>query len=127
ERDLLRHEADDAACGAGVPGELPIRDDDAAPIERKLRREHAERRRLPGAVRAEEPDDLAALDGERDAAERDARTPALREPVDEHGRHARSPYHIAKPALTAAESGAIGAACGSSSSPCRTPRRRSTA
>src|SRR5581483_6853360 len=52
--------------------------------------EHLDSRRLAGAVRAEQPEDLAALDVEADPAHRLERAVRLAQVADGDGAHARS-------------------------------------
>ena len=67
----------------------------AAPVDRRCpggggheAEEHAQRGGLAGAVRAEEPDDAAPLDGEGDVVDGGQAGEALGEPVDFDHRHA---------------------------------------
>src|SRR5262249_25030080 len=64
DRELLRHETERAAREAGFAREPVAGDLDRPPVERPQRREDAERRRLAGAVRAEQRDDLPRGDRE---------------------------------------------------------------
>ena len=57
-------------CGGVSSSERPSKRDPAL-AERVEARQAVEHRRLAGAVRADEADDVAARDGERDAVERD--------------------------------------------------------
>ncbi len=62
ERDLLERRADRRAHGRALAQDVVAGDAGAAGGRRQQRREHLDRRRLAGAVRPEEPVDLAGLD-----------------------------------------------------------------
>ena len=64
----LGHVADAAADLGGVARQVDARDPGVARRRADERREHAQRRRLAGAVGAEEAEDLAGADLEVDAA-----------------------------------------------------------
>ncbi len=67
---VLRDVADRAAHAVRVAHDVLARDDRASGVGLRQRRERAHRRRLAGAVRAEQPEHLAVAHGERDAVER---------------------------------------------------------
>ena len=64
----------------------PLRERQLAPVDLRLAGEHAQQRRLPGAVRAGERDAIAPADGERDAREEDVARELLAQVVgrDDH-------------------------------------------
>ena len=92
ERDLLRHEADDPPRGAIVAHDIMAVDEDPARSHRHRAADDADQRRLAGAVRAEEGENLAFGDLEVDRVEGDqARLIALGYGGDGyHRRHRRS-------------------------------------
>ena len=63
------HEAEDATDLVGVPGDRPAVDLGVAGRRLEQGRQHPQRRRLAGAVRADEAEDLARLDREVDAGD----------------------------------------------------------
>jgi len=65
----LRHHGQLRPCPHRVAGDVDPADPGNAASELDARREHADRRRLARAVRAEEAEHLAPLDGERDAVD----------------------------------------------------------
>ena len=69
ERDLLRHEADRSRGPRDSRGPRHGRRQDPARRHRNRAADDADQRRLAGAVRAEEGEDLALLDGEVDRVE----------------------------------------------------------
>src|SRR5690606_12052666 len=70
----------------------PALEQDLAPIDRKGASDAAEKRRLAGAVGADETDDLARFNGERHIVIGDHATKALRHIADfEERAHARAP------------------------------------
>ena len=69
ERRVLEDQADVAADVVARGRDVVAGDGRGARGGLGQRAEHVDRRRLPGAVRAEEAEDLAGLDGERDAAD----------------------------------------------------------
>src|SRR5581483_3219402 len=94
EPGAFRHHGDslpDLRAAARV--ERDARDARGAGRRRDQRGEHAHGRRLAGAVRPEEPEDLTGLDAERDVVDGDAFAKALRQPIDDEcgclGRRAR--------------------------------------
>ena len=68
-------------CGGVSSSERPSKRDPAL-AERVEARQAVEQRRLAGAVRADEADDVAARDRERDAVERDDAAEADRHVLD---------------------------------------------
>ena len=87
---VLRHVADRAPHGVRLACERRGRRPSAAPSSGvRQRHEHAHGRRLAGAVRAEQPEDLAFADGERDAVERLHLAVALAQLVDDDRVHRR--------------------------------------
>ena len=70
EPGLLQRDADPAAHGVGLAGDVDAGDPRAAGGDREQRRQHPHRRRLAGAVRPEEAEHLARLDPQVDAAHR---------------------------------------------------------
>src|SRR6185503_12062830 len=81
--DRLRDVAEDATRRRGAGWQSVSGDRDVAAVEGEQRRQHPERRRLAGAVRTEETDDLARADRERNAVERGAHFVALDQALDE--------------------------------------------
>src|SRR6185369_10941594 len=88
-----REVADGPAAGERVGPQVVAGDPHRPARRRKDARHDAHRRRLAGAVRTEEPDDLALVDGERDATHGFDRPEALRDVLDfdhrprRHGGH----------------------------------------
>ena len=68
-RHRLRDDADRAAHAVGLLDDVEAVDERGARGRRQQRRQHADQRRLAGAVRAEQAEDLAFLDGEADAVD----------------------------------------------------------
>ena len=66
----LRHDADPPLDGDSADPDLLLADPGAARRRPDARRQHADRRRLAGAVRAEQAEDLAGPDLERQVVER---------------------------------------------------------
>src|SRR6202035_2502576 len=66
---FLRHVADRTANGIRVAYDVVTGDDGRSFVGSRQRYEHAHGCRLAGAVRAEEPEDLALAHRERDAVE----------------------------------------------------------
>jgi hypothetical protein len=90
----LRHAPDRAAHRGALRPQVVAGDPHLAGVARQQRGKHPEGRGLAGAVRAEQADDLAGRDCERDVVE-DASAPAAhREPFDRDGRSGRhAPKH----------------------------------
>ena len=84
-RGLLRDEAEHTARGAGLGRQRMAADRGRPGVGREHGREDRQHRRLAGAVRTEEPDDLARADRERDARERHPAAVALDDAVDRDG------------------------------------------
>ena len=78
--ERVRHVAEDAAHRLGVPADRFTGDPGIAGSRFEERREHPQHRRLARAVGADEPEDLARLDGQVHAADRDGPVVALHEP-----------------------------------------------
>ncbi len=94
ERDLLRHQADAGAGGAKVAKDVEAGDADRARGHRHRAANHPDQRRLPGAVGAEQGEDLALVDGEIDRVEREISVAVTLGDggAGDHGRHVgRSP------------------------------------
>ena len=83
-----RDAAPDDATWTDVEEALAV-EADIALIRRVEARDHVERGRLPGAVGADQADDLAGLRDERDAVERDDPTETLRDILDLEQRQSR--------------------------------------
>src|SRR5262245_23875014 len=66
----LRYDADHLLRRHGVPHDVDAPDVRAAARRDDARREHAGGGRLPGAVRTEQPEDLAGAHGEVEAVDR---------------------------------------------------------
>ena len=98
ERDLLRHQADDPPGGAIVAHDVMAVDENPARSHRHRAADDADQRRLAGAVRAEEGENLAFGDLEVDRVQGDqARLIALGHGGDGyHRRHRRSSPHKAR-------------------------------
>ena len=73
------------ARGAGLGRQRMAADRGRPGVGREHGREDRQHRRLAGAVRTEEPDDLARADRERDARERHPAAVALDDAVDRDG------------------------------------------
>ena len=69
ERRVLEHEADVPADVVALAGDVEAAHAGGAGGGPRQRAEHVDRRALAGAVGAEEAEDLAGSDGERDAAD----------------------------------------------------------
>jgi len=69
EGRLLEDDADALAHGVAVAGDVEAGHDGGARGRPEEGREHVDRRRLAGPVRAEKPEQLALGDGERDAVD----------------------------------------------------------
>ena len=67
---VLRDVAEHAAHARGMRDDVLAADERAARVGLRQRRQHADGRRLPGAVRAEQPEHLALAHRERHAVER---------------------------------------------------------
>ena len=91
ERDLLRHEPDDRPRGAIVANDVMAVDEDLARSHRHGAADDPDQRRLAGAVRTEQGEDLAFGDLQIDRVERDeARLVTLGHRGDRyHRRHRR--------------------------------------
>src|SRR5262249_11095229 len=85
--ERLRYETEHASHGARLAPRREARDLDVARVGTAQRGEDRERRRLAGAVGAEEADHLARRDLEAHPVERDARTEADAQPRRTHRRH----------------------------------------
>jgi hypothetical protein len=70
ERRLLERRADRAPHRGTLLDDVVARDEGRARGRRQQRRQHVDRRRLSGAVRAQEAVDLARLDAQVDAVDR---------------------------------------------------------
>src|SRR5262249_6785196 len=79
---LLRHVADPALDAFGILRDVDAADRRGARGRREQSAQHPDRRRLAGAVAAEEAEDLAATDVERDVVDRDERAEAPRQTAD---------------------------------------------
>ena len=90
EGRLLEHDAELGQCRHRIARHVVAHDLDAAGVGDEQAGEQLEQRRLAGAVRAEQRDELARLYLEADAIERPHRTVALGDVVDEQGRAALS-------------------------------------
>ena len=84
---VLRHVADRAAHGVRLAADVVARDRGGALVGVRERHEHADGRRLARAVRAEQPEDLAFADVERDAVERLNLAVALAQCLDDDRFH----------------------------------------
>ena len=123
ERGPLGRVADQAARRERRRGEVVPVDERLARGRREDARQHAERRRLAGAVRAEEPDHLAARDVEGDVVDGGASAEALGEvPGLDHPTASRAAARARSSRAPAARSGS--AAGSPSSTPGRAPGRR---
>ncbi len=85
--ERVRHVAEDAPNRHRVPANRLAGDQRVARGGDEERRQHAQHRRLAGAVRADEPEDLAGVYVEVDAADRERAVVALDEPrrLDDRG------------------------------------------
>src|SRR6185312_5459938 len=86
------HVAEDATYRLGVPANRLARDLGVAARRLEQGRQHPEHGRLPGAVRADQPEDLAAFDRQVDARDGDGAVVALEQPAGlDNGGHLTSP------------------------------------
>src|SRR5207245_2310488 len=93
DRRLLREVAD-AHAAAPVHGQtrdLFSLEEDAAAVGRQEAHHHVERRRLPGAVRAQQADDLSTLDVERHVVDDLAALEPLHDPLRDEPFHPSDP------------------------------------
>src|SRR3954453_11402776 len=90
ELALLELDPDDRAEPAAVPDRVEAQDANGAGIGIPETGGRLDRGGLAGAVGAEDSEDLALLDGERDAVDHGAVAVALRELIDVDDVHARS-------------------------------------
>src|SRR5690606_10096703 len=86
ERGLLEYHAERTPHGSGALDRVVPEDTGRAGRRRHQRRDDAEERRLAAAVGAEEAEQLARRDLERDAAERGVLAVAMCEITDDEGR-----------------------------------------
>ena len=118
ERYLLGDVADAGARGGRMAHDVDAVDHDAARARREEAGQHADRRRLAAAVRAEEPEDLACRDRERETVDRGEGSEAAHEVVADdgvaRGRHGRALWAIAPDAGGAIEGAASGAGASAS-------------
>src|SRR5262249_54855664 len=84
---LLRHVTDRAPDGIRVAGDVVAGDARCAAVGPSERGEDADGGRLAGAVRPEQPEDLALAHGEGDAAQSLHSSVALAQPVDDDRVH----------------------------------------
>ena len=84
----LRHVADCPPDGICLGDDVVAGHLGPARIRRRQRREHLDRRRLAGSIRAEQPEELAGVDAEADSVERPNRAVALAQPLDDDRVHA---------------------------------------
>jgi hypothetical protein len=98
ERGLLQRDADPRADGVGLLGDVVAGHAGVAAGGAQQRDEHADRRGLAGAVGAQEPVDLAGLDGQVDAVHRlEAALVFTFQAVDFDGGHGEGDYFAAQP------------------------------
>ena len=85
---VLRHVAEGAPCAVRMAEDVVAGDERPASVRLGERRQDADGGRLPGPVRAEQPEDLALAHGEGDAVERLNRTVVLAQVLgDDRVRH----------------------------------------
>ena len=84
----LRHVANCPPDGIRLGDDVVAGHLGPARVRLRQRREHFDRRRLAGSVRAEQPEELAGVDAEADSVERPNRAVALAQPLDDDRVHA---------------------------------------
>src|SRR5438105_12773499 len=106
DRQHLRQVADQAPDGHRLGGDVVAEDRHVAPLDRQERDDRADRRRLAGAVGAEQPEGLPGPHGQVDPVDRHVGTePAGETPaLDRRGAHAPSRASASRPSAGTAAS-----------------------
>src|SRR5690606_25800870 len=119
EAELLRHVADRRLDARGRARDVVPGDEGPPRGRREQAAQHADGRRLAGAVRAEIAEDLAAPDLEGDVAHRDEGAEALAEIAHLDDRVAHGASACARSAMRARKRSSKSGGTGRSVAPCR--------